>query len=87
MAVYVVLKKKREEGVSLPFFESFTELPEVDPKHKLFTLESGDCIDVAKFYLSTDKSYVIAHEYTVSNVDGRLIEEKTQTYTLARHIV
>jgi hypothetical protein len=86
MPVYVVLKRRREEGVALPNFESFTELPVVDPAHKLLTLEDGDCVDVAKFSLSADKSYLIAKEYRVSNIDGRLVEEETEHYTLPRHI-
>lgn len=85
MAVYVVLKRRREEGVALPNFESFTELPTVDPAHKLLTLEDGDCVDVAKFSLSIDKSYLIADEYRVSNIDGRLVEEQTEHYTLPRY--
>lgn len=86
MPIYVVLKRKREEGVALPFFESFTELPIVDPAHKLLTLEDGDCVDVAKFYLSEDKSYVIANEYRVSNIGGKPVEMLGEHYTLARYI-
>lgn len=84
MPVYVVLKKRREDGVALPNFESFAELPTVDPAHKLLTLEPGDCVDAAKFYLSEDKTYLIANEYRISNINGQLKEEITETYTLGR---
>jgi len=84
MPVYVVLKKRREEGVHLPFFESFTELPQIDPAHKLLTLEVGECVDVARFQLSDDKTYVIVKEYCVSNIQNHLEEKLTATYLLGR---
>lgn len=86
MAVYVVLKKRSERGTFLPNFESFTELPVVEPKHMLLTLEPGDCVDVAKFNLSEDLSYVEAKEFRVSNIDNQLVEELTGYFTLARHV-
>jgi hypothetical protein len=85
VAVYVVLKRRREDGVALPNFESFIDLPEVDPEHKLLTIEDGECVDVAKFYLSQDKSYVIANQYRVSNIDNQLKEEIIESYTLSRN--
>lgn len=86
MAVYVVLKKRKEQGIFLPNFESYDEEPTLaDPKHKLLTLEDGDCVDVAKFNLSQDLSYLHVMQFRVSNLNGKRKEEMTEDYTLPRH--
>ena len=85
MSVYVILKKRKEHGISLPMFQSYQDKPELeDPKHKLLTLEEGDCVDVAKFYLSADLTYISVMEYRVSNLGGVVQETKTESYTLPR---
>lgn len=86
MAVYVVLKKRKEQGIFLPNFESYQDKPELeDPKHKLLTLEDGDCVDVAKFNLSQDLTYVHVMQFRVSNLNGKLKEEMLESYTLPRY--
>lgn len=85
MSVYIVLKKRKEAGIYLPNFEAYTEKPELtDPKWKLITLEPGECMDVAKFAVAPDFSYISVLQYRVSNLDGSLVESLTDAYTLPR---
>ena len=69
----------------LPNFESYIEKPELlEEKWKLLTLEPGDYVDVAKFNLSADLTYISVNQFRVSNVDNVLIETPTDNYTLPR---
>jgi hypothetical protein len=86
MPAYVVPKKRKEMGAFLPNFEACLDKPVVmEEKWKLLTLEEGECVDVAKFSISDDLSYINVFQYRVSNIKGRLKEEMTENYTLPRH--
>jgi hypothetical protein len=90
MPIYVLLKKHREEGIVLPYFEVLTELPELidharpNRPLKLITLELGECVDVARFFLSDNQFYYVVEECRISNIDGEAQEEIIQAYTLGR---
>lgn len=86
MPVYVLLKKKREHQTSLPFYEIHYKAPEVTGRDKLVTLEPGDCIDVATFSFSQDLTFIQVMEYCISNIEGNVKEEFTESYTLPRYV-
>lgn len=86
MPIYVVLKKRKEHGIFLPNFDAYTDKPtELEERWKLLELEDGDCVDVAKFSISSDLSYINVLQYRVSNLGGRLKEDMTESYTLPRY--
>jgi hypothetical protein len=86
MPIYVVLKKRKEHGIFLPHFDAYVDKPtKLEERWKLLELETGDCVDVAKFSISDNLGYINVLQYRVSNLDGKLKEEMTEAYTLPRY--
>lgn len=84
MSVFILLKKKREHDTSLPYFEVHSSSPALGDRDKLLVLEDGYCADTSNFEFSNDLSYVIVHQYRISNIGGFAHQELLKTYTLPR---
>lgn len=84
--IYVLFVKKfPKEGsgegyVYLPTYEIHYE----PIKGKVAELDIGECVDTFKCTLSEDGSYVDCDLYTISNIDGKAIETRTESFILER---
>lgn len=85
MSIYIILKRRKDVGITLPYFDVSLEQPILEDQQKLLVLESGECVDVANFGLSEDMSYITAHHYRISNIDNQLHQEMIETYSLPRY--
>jgi hypothetical protein len=88
MPVYVLLKKTRVRNFSLPNFELYSHPPPVeqDQKQKILVIEDDHYVDVARFSLSKDLSYVNVEEHRITNTAEIITEEILERYTLAVNI-
>lgn len=86
--VYVLFTRTYPEAGSyiyLPGYEVHYEMPETRwAREKVATLEIGECVDTMLCTLSDDESYVNCKLVTVSNIDGKAIENVTERFILSR---
>lgn len=85
MGVFVILRRKKEGGIYLPFFSSCDYKPDpeaLDPKWKVIELLPNECVDVGRFTLHED--HISAELCRVSNLDGVLDEKITEKFLLPR---
>jgi hypothetical protein len=81
MIYWILVKKNFDRGAYVPSYEILTTEP---PEGKKEALPPGYYLDLWKCALSTDGSYIIVNQYRVSNIDGVIDEQHTETYTLDR---
>lgn len=84
MSVYILLKKKQADAIYLPTFEVCSQRPVVEERQKLFSLEEGECIDVADFSILDKDSYIMVQQYRISNLNNQAHQQLTEQYSLPR---
>ncbi len=83
---YILLFKKTELGIRLPDFKTaLVPFENVHVKDKVLSLEDNEYVDVARFSIAGEGTFITVEEYKLSNIDGTLYEEPTYQYTLPRH--
>lgn len=78
---WVLIKKIVDRGTFVPSYEILETEP---PEGKKEALPPDHYLDLFKCRLSTDGKYVICDLFRVSNLDGHIIEEHTETILLQR---
>jgi hypothetical protein len=78
---WVLIKKNVDRGSFVPSYEILEKEP---PEGKKEALPPDHYLDLFKCRLSKDGTHVICDLYRVSNLDGQIIEEKTETILLQR---
>ena len=81
--VFVIIRKRQDQGVFVPTFEVVPSVP-ADKKSRVITLEIGECVDLYDCNLSKDGTSVIVDQYIVSNVDGEADQISTESYLIKR---
>lgn len=82
MKTYWVLAKKLTKGSAyLPSYEILETEP---PEGKKEALPPGHCLDLFKCSLSKDETYITCDLYCVTNDNGHIIEQHTETFYLQR---
>lgn len=83
--VYVLFLKKFPKTID----ESYAYLPYYEIHYtpvqgKVAELNPDECVDVYKATLSEDETYVKMELLRVSNIDGKAIEELTESFLIER---
>lgn len=78
---WVLVKKNVDRGTFVPTYEILETEP---PEGKKEALPPDHYLDLFKCALSKDGTHVICKLFRVSNVDGNIIEEHTETILLQR---
>lgn len=78
---WVLVKKNVDRGAFVPSYEILETEP---PEGKKEALPPDHYLDLFKCRLSKDGTYIICDLYRVSNLDGQIMEEKTETILLQR---
>jgi hypothetical protein len=82
MSFYVVVRKITVDNTYLPTYEIAYEKPA--PGVKNAHLTPGDYVYVSKCSWRREYNEVVYEVWKVSNEDGKLIEELTETFTAER---
>ena len=81
MTTYVVFQKELDHGKLLPRFQILTEPP--NHNHRVYPLESGECIDAAQVFFGDDSmTYIRIDLYVISNIDGQSKTDFIESYTM-----
>jgi hypothetical protein len=81
MSIYVVLQKELDHEKLLPRFQVLLEPP--NHNHRVYKLEPGECMDAAQIFFGDDTmTWIRIDVYLVSNIDGQVKSELTESYTM-----
>ena len=81
MIYWALVKRNHDRGTYVPTYEILTEEPSEGKKE---AIPPGYCLDLFKCSLSEDGTYITVNQFCVSNIDGIIDEQLTESFFIKR---